>query len=153
MSSASEKHHSGWSEQPPPVLRWRIWPAVDRWYYGLAALLAWLVATYTIWDITDRWYLALPAGAVLFVAAWRFFLPVYYELNRDGVTHSVFGWRRCIPWNEIRRYEADRQGVWLSPFSDACPWDVFQGHYLPWGERGDEVLERIHYYLQHDPEE
>lgn len=97
--------------------------------------------------MTGRIHLALLAAAVLAASLWRFFLPVTFELNADGVNQYFFGRHRSIIWKEIRRYELRPAGVLLSPFSDSCPMDAFRGLFLPWGDRRDEVLGQIRYYL------
>ena len=96
---------------------------------------------------TGRLHLALFAVLVLTVALWRFFIPVLFELNTDGVNQWVFRRHRRISWNEIRRYEICSKGVLLLPHADSRPMDAFRGLYLPWRNRREEVLAQVHYYL------
>ena len=85
--------------------------------------------------------------AVLGLSLWRFFLPVTFELNAEGVEQSLLGWQRRIPWAAIHRYEICKAGVLLFSQADRCPIDVMRGLYLPWEEHRDEVLAHVRYHL------
>jgi hypothetical protein len=107
-------------------------------------------AGFLVYWTTGQVHLAAIAVVPLSVALWRFFLPVQYELNDDGVQQSVLGRHRGVPWDCVHRYEICRTGVLLLPFSDYCRMDVLRGLYLPWGGHRGEILSRIHYYLDRE---
>jgi hypothetical protein len=150
MSSSSRAHPTFWANGPPPSFHWASWPAKQ---HGLAATM--LVIGIVAVGFLVRWttgevHLAAIAVVALSVALWRFFLPVRYELNDDGVQQSVLGRHRSVPWDAVHRYEICRTGVLLLPFPDYCQMDVLRGLYLPWGGHRDEILNRIHYYLDRE---
>jgi hypothetical protein len=150
MSSSRKKLPTFWANGPPPSFRWASWPARE---HGLAAvmLVIGLVAVgFLVYRTTGHVHLAGMAVVALSVALWRFFLPVRYELNDDGVQQSVFGRHRGVPWDRVHRYEICRAGVLLLPFSDYCQMDVLRGLYLPWTRHRDDILNRVRYYLDHE---
>jgi len=147
MSSESKASDPLWPDDPPPSVRWRSWPLRDKMLTALTVVIGLIAVGLATGWVTDKAHLGLLAAAVLAVGLWRFFLPVTYELNSDGVNQRVLGRHRCIPWNRIRHYEVNSRGVLLLPFSDRCPMDAFRGLYLPWGSRRDEVLAQLRYYV------
>ena len=150
MTEPSE-YESTWADEPPPLVRWWSWPIRDS-IPGAFVVLAGLSAAGTgVHAATGRLHLALFVVLALSVALWRFFIPMLFELNTDGVNQWVFGRHRRISWNEIRHYKICSKGVLLLPREEYCPMDALRGQYLPWRNRREEVLDQIHYYL--DPSE
>ncbi len=110
----------------------------------MAALVgAWVLVRWS----TGRTDLAFLALAALALAMWRFFVPVTFELNAQGIEQSVLRWRRRIPWDAVGRYEVCSAGVLLLPHADRRPMDSLSGLYLAWGGRREEVLAHIRYHL------
>jgi hypothetical protein len=90
--------------------------------------------------------------ALLAVAAWRYFVPVQYEINPQGVFQEVFGMRHRISWRSIGHVELGRDGLLLAPARVCCA--ACRGLYLPWGRHRAEVLALVHYHLhQFHPDE
>jgi hypothetical protein len=136
-----------WSNDPPPPLRWQSWPAKERIFAGLAAGLGLASVALCVYGVTARAHLALVATAALALSLWRCFVPTSYELNPDGVNQWFLGQHRRIAWSAIQRYELGPKGVLLLPYADYCPMDALRGLYLAWGERRDDILAQLHYYL------
>jgi len=131
----------------PAAIRWRSWPAVERFgRTGLVALVL-LVATALVRWSTGRTVLALLALAALLVALWRYFVPVHFELDENGVDHWALGLRRHVPWSAISRYEVCRTGVLLVPNGDQTPMSAIAGLFLPFAENEEAVLRRLRYYI------
>ena len=152
MSTMSAREEPFWPEEPPPSMRWWSWPLRENTLCAGLVLLGLAAAGIGIRQLTGATHLALLAVAVLAIALWRFFLPVQFELNADGVNQWLFGRCRQIPWKAICGYEVCSAGVLLLPRADRCPMDPLRGLYLPWGSRRDEVLARVRYYLDPRPE-
>jgi hypothetical protein len=150
MSSSPKEHPTFWANGPPPSFRWTGWPARERGVSAILVTIGLLAVGFLVHWITDQVHLAAVAVAVLSVALWRFFVPVRYELNDDGVQQSVLGRHRRVPWDCVHRYEICRTGVLLLPFSDYCQMEVLRGLYLPWGKNRDEIVSRIRYYLDRE---
>lgn len=129
----------------PPPLMWRVWPLEE------GGPTAWLLATLlggavllAGWQ-TQSAVLALLAGAVAALAAWRYFLPVHYEVNSQGVFQTVLGRRRRVSWRSIGRLEVGHDGVLIAPADRFSP--TLRGIYLPWGAHRAELLASMDYYL------
>ena len=147
MSSASHVGHSTWTDEPPPLVRWRSWPLRDAPLAALVVVAGLIGVGMLVQSQTGRLHLAIGAALVLALSAWRFFLPVTIELNAEGVHQWVLGRHRRIPWNEIRRHRVFRAGVLLLPHEQGPPIDVLHGLFLSWGRRRDEILAQLTYYL------
>ena len=131
---------------PPPV-RWRVWPLWDRPFRGTAVLVSLAIAGFVAEWATGQPYVGLIVAAALMASVWKFFVPMSFELDRQGVSRQCFGRRHRIPWKAINRHELCVEGVLLLPHADACPMDTFQGLFLPWSDSREEVLAHIEYYL------
>lgn len=131
---------------PPPPLRWRSWPLEEggptAWVLtttivAIAALVGWVMAS-AVW--------AIVACALLSVAAWRYFIPVYFEISHQGIFQEVFAQRTRIAWRSVTAVEVCREGLLFTPGDICCP--AARGFYLPWGRHRPEVLALVSYYLQ-----
>ena len=147
MSTASARGNSAWADEPPPLVRWRRWPLRDNFLFGAMALVGLAAVGLLVYWQTDRLHLAIGAALAIAIATWRFFVPVTFELNAEGVHQWVFGRHRRIPWSEIRQHQIFSSGVLLLPYEHGSPIEVMQGLFLPWGMRRDEILAQIRYYL------
>ncbi len=133
--------------EPLPAIRWRVWPLKDRpWASALVIAGLAALAAFVHWS-TAAVHLALFAAVVAALGLCRFFLPTQYELSVEGVAQQVAGRRRRIPWHAVGRYEVFADGVMLLPAPDPRPLDAFQGVFLPWIDRREEVLDQVHHYL------
>jgi hypothetical protein len=147
MSSGSKRREALWTDNPPPTLSWRCWPLGEQ-AVGTAIVLVCLAAVGVgVHWLTSQIHLAVLAVAVLALAMWRYFLPIHFELTPEGVNQWLFGGHRRIPWTAIHRYEIRSSGVLLLPFADRSAMDAFRGLYLPWGDRREEVLFQVRFYL------
>ncbi|HVX14245.1 MAG TPA: hypothetical protein VHC22_23870 [Pirellulales bacterium] len=130
----------------PPPLRWRSWPLEEggssAWLLA-AALLA--IAGLVGWVMSSPVW-ALVACSVFALSVWRYFVPVYFEINHQGIFQEVFSRRQRIAWRSIGSVEVCRSGLLLAP------GDVYfaaaRGLYLPWGSHRAEVLALVGYHLQ-----
>ena len=69
-----------------------------------------------------------------------FLLPTGYRLTKEAVEVRSLGVVRVRPWTEMRRYEVDASGVFLSPFEKRSWLDAYRGvRLLPGGNR-DQVV-------------
>jgi hypothetical protein len=147
MSSVSSRGNSAWTDEPPPLVRWRRWPLRDNLLIGAMGIAGLVGAGVLVYWQTDRLHLAIGATLVVAIAAWRFFVPVTFELNAEGVHQWILGRHRRISWSEIRCHQFFSTGVLLLPYEQGSPIDVMHGLFLPWGLRRDEILAQLRYYL------
>lgn len=108
----------------------------------VAALASWLGA----WATRSATAGAVVA-IVLAISLWRTWLPVRYQLGASGITQSVFGRARRIPWTAIQRYEVQARGVLLLADPAATPLGPLRGFVMPWGAHREQVLALLEFYL------
>jgi hypothetical protein len=104
-----------------------------------------LLAAMTGWVMSSALWAVLACG-LLALAAWRYFVPVYFEIGPQGIFQEVFGRRQRISWRSIGHVERGRDGLVLAPGGVACP--ALRGLYLPWGRHQADVLALVDYHLQ-----
>ena len=104
---------------------------------ALTALVGWVMAS-TLW--------ALAACGLLALAAWRYFVPVYFEINPQGIFQEVLSRPQRISWRSIGHVEVCRDGLFLAPGDVCCA--PMRGLYLPWGGHRAEVLALVSYHMQ-----
>jgi hypothetical protein len=148
MPSLADPTNSSWTDEPPPLVRWRSWPLRENPLIGMLALAGLVGAGMYVYWATGRMHLAIGAALALAVAGWRFFVPVTFELNSEGVHQWFLGRHRRIPWTEVRRHRVFRSGTLLLPYERDAPIDVLHGLFLPWGRRREEILAQLRYYLE-----
>jgi hypothetical protein len=129
----------------PPPLRWRSWPMEEggptAWILtagmlSLTALVGWVMAS-AVW--------AVVACGLLALASWRYFVPIHFEINPQGIVQEVLGRRQRISWRSIAHFEVCRDGLLLT--GDVC-CAALRGLYLPWGRHRAEVLALVQHHLR-----
>ena len=147
MSLSHQSSPPSWPDEPLPLVCWRSWPLGESPIRSGLVLAGLLAAGLGVRGVTGHSSLALLAVAALTLSLWRFFLPVVFTLNADGVNESLLGRDRRLPWLAIHRYEVCPKGVLLLPYTDAAGVDSFQGLFLPWGGHRQEIQALLDYYL------
>ena len=134
--------------QPPPAaLRWQSWPAREK-PLRTAALAVGLAGAATGIYLSTAQVLPTVLAVAAFVASlWRFFLPVVFELDEEGVDQRIFGRPRRIPWQAVRGYTVHSAGVLLLPCKDPSPLAALRGLYVPFSTHRDEILTHVRRYL------
>ena len=89
-------------------------------------------------------------AAALAITLWRTWLPVTFDIGMLGVTQTVLGRSRRIPWSAVRSHAIVGEGVLLSPDEQLTPLSSLRGLYLPWAGQREKVLACVDYYLR-DP--
>jgi hypothetical protein len=131
----------------PPSLQVVNWPLRDDGIRGwlMIALLAGVAAA--AGEVAH----SVPMGSVVFVAlataAWRLWIPVRFEFNAKGITETVFGRRRRMPWTDFARYEVRRGGVLLLADSQPSVLAPFRGLFIRWRDQRDKLLETLDFFL------
>ncbi len=137
-------------DEPLPVLQVTDWPLRDDAAQAVAALLGigGFSTVIGVWSGTP--WLTLAAASALFLATWRLWLPVHFELDVRGVQWRLFRWRHFIPWTNIADARQDPQGVLLLGRRWPWPWSAFRGLYIAGHGRRDELHAVVRFYLQRD---
>jgi hypothetical protein len=130
------------TNEPTDAFTWNAHPAKERPGATLFALAV-IVATGVLCGLMmNLWWAAL-ASLVLIVSLNRFFFPSRFTIDGEGVVASyLFGSRR-FDWSQVRRFQHDRHGVFLSTRAAASRLDAYRGMQLLFGRSKDEVLRRI----------
>lgn len=147
MSSSTEEYPSAMTPPPPAPLRWRSWPVHDDTLRAALLAAGLLALGVVVRLVAGHTYLAVLAVLAVAAAAWRFFVPVTFDLGETGIDRWTLGRRRHIPWEAIRRYETGPDGLLLFPDDARSPLSAFRGLFIPWGTRREEVLAFFQRYL------
>lgn len=131
------------ADQKVEPLTWRVHPARERvgaTVFALAVVggMVWMVGEI----MENPWWGLLPAGFFL-VTLQRFFLPSEFCIDEDGVTAKFTFTSLKYAWKEIRRFQHDGRGAFLS--TRRCPslFDSFRGMHLMFADNREQVIERI----------
>ncbi|MGE5179403.1 MAG: hypothetical protein ACM3PF_09945 [Bacteroidota bacterium] len=131
------------ADETPPLaneVAWSVWPARGRPLAAAvllagAAVLGLLVAKGT----QDR-VLGVAAPLFVLVSVSSFLLPTRYRLTPDAVEVRSLGVVRARPWSEMKRFEQDDAGLFLSPFEKRSWLDAYRGVRLTLGGNRDQVV-------------
>ena len=138
--------------RPPRPVHWRSWPLMDGgltiWLWPpTVALFAWLT-----WQATGSLGWAMFVLVMLLICLWKMFVPVYYELNTEGVELRLMGHWRRLAWRKFDGWGQFPRGAVLHtrPAPDEPP-DLLHGLYLPLSPSRrrirDKALRALNYYL------
>lgn len=127
---------------------WRVHPARER---ISAAVFAVIIIAAMIWMIAEimenPWWGLLPAVFFL-VTLQRFLFPSEFRIDEAGVSANSAFSTSSIRWKEIRRFQHDNRGAFLSSRRRPSMFDGFQGIHLVFGGNRDEVVERINHGMK-----
>lgn len=121
-------------------LSWSVWPARERPIAAAVLLGASIVLGVLVQQGTHDRVLSVAAPLFVLVSLSSFLLPTSYRLSADGFEVRSLGMVRTRPWSEMRRFEADATGVFLSPFERKNWLDAYRGARLVFGGNRDQVV-------------
>jgi hypothetical protein len=119
---------------------WRVWPARRRPLAALVLLAGAAVLGVLVAQGTHDRVLGLAAPLFVLLSISSFLLPTGYRLTRDGIEVRSLGVVRTRPWSEMRRFEVDESGVFVSPFEKRSWLDAYRGVRLTAEENRDQVV-------------
>jgi len=121
-------------------LTWSVWPARQRPMAAAILLGASVVLGGLVEQGTHDRVLAVAAPMFVLVSVSSFLLPTSYRLHAEGFEVRSLGMVRSRPWSEMRRFDADATGVFLSPFERKNWLDAYRGARLVYGGNRDQVV-------------
>ena len=121
-------------------LTWSVWPARQRPMAAAILLGASVVLGGLVEQGTHDRVLAVAAPMFVLVSVSSFLLPTSYRLHAEGFEVRSLGMFRSRPWSEMRRFDADATGVFLSPFERKNWLDAYRGARLVYGGNRDQVV-------------
>jgi hypothetical protein len=119
---------------------WRIWPARQRPLTAIVLIAGALVLGVLVSRGTQDKVLGIAAPVFVLASLSSFLLPTEYRLTREAIEVKSLGVVRSRPWSEMRRFEEDRSGVFLSPFEKRSWLDAYRGVRLDPGGNRDQVV-------------
>lgn len=93
-----------------------------------------------MWVMFEHWLYAVIAAVVLFLSTMKYYFPVRYRLDGDGVRRWYLGFEKFRPWSDFRNIYVHDDGVFLAPFEKPSRLDAFRGLYVTYGRNKDEVV-------------
>ncbi|MHA2610517.1 MAG: hypothetical protein V2G48_04560 [bacterium JZ-2024 1] len=96
----------------------------------------------------EDWFLPAFALVFLLVILSAFFLPTDYELDRSGISIQRLFYRKRKGMKWIRRWEVFPQAIFLSPYSQSCWKERFEGIFLFFPPGREELIARVEEFLR-----
>jgi hypothetical protein len=109
------------------VVAWSVWPARRRPLAAMVLIAGAVVLGMLVAQGTQDRLLGVAAPLFVLLSVSSFLLPTGYRLTRETVEVRSLGVVRSRPWSEMRRYEEDATGVFLSPFEKRSWLDAYRG--------------------------
>jgi len=127
--------------------RWRSWPLRESPWRSLGVGGGLCALAVVVGMMTGSVLLGGLIALAMAIALWRFFLPVWFEINEQGVEQSLFLRRHRLPWQSIRYFRRCRAGVLLVPRGQRSEMATFHAVYVPWNGCRDRVLLFVEHFL------
>jgi hypothetical protein len=121
-------------------LTWSVWPARKKPLAAAVLLAGAVVLGILIARGTGDALLGIAAPLFVLVSVSSYLLPTRYRLTRDAVEVRSLGVVRSRPWSEMKRFEEDDAGLFLSPFAKRSWLDAYRGVRLAVGGNRDDVV-------------
>ncbi len=121
-------------------LTWSVWPARNRPIAAGVLVVAAIVLGILVRQGTHDHVLSVAAPMFVLASVSSFLLPTSYRLFAEGFEVRSLGMVRSRPWTEMRRFEADATGIFLSPFERKNWLDAYRGARLLYGGNRDQVV-------------
>ena len=136
----------------PPVrdsaLHWTAHPLAQESPGRSAALVGAIVLiSFLAADAFGHPLFALISLVVLAGSMSRYLLPTHYAVDETGVTCRHLFRARCLSWNQVRRADVHRDGLFLSPFTRSCRLDSFRGVFLRFRGNDGAVTDFVHAHV------
>ncbi len=116
----------------------------------MAAVVVGIVGAYYVGG--GSVFLTLLGAAILLVSLWPVFTPTTYVLDQRGVTLRRPLRKDFRPWENFKRFDAERVNLLLSPFPRPSRLDPFRGVVLRFHSNREEVVEFVAARLAHTAE-
>ena len=146
MSSSWEEKTAS-RQQIPESIRIVNWSLRDSGLSAWAVALLTLAAAIYAGQASHSWAMGIVWFTVLFIVAWRVWIPVTFDVGKKGVTQVVLGLRWRIPWSHIAGYQVRRRGVLLLADPKPSSLAPLRGVYIQWKSQRDELIELLEYFL------
>jgi hypothetical protein len=125
------------------VLEWSVHPVRESSGKSAIAIGFPLIAAVLVYLWMRSWFWTLLGVILLFASEFPFFIRTAYRFDSQGVTMNRGGVKINKPWDQVRSYYPDKNGVQLSPYLKPFWMENFRGLYLQYGRHKDEILKYL----------
>ncbi len=132
---------------PPTKLQWVSHPVREEPGGNWIVLLFVALIAAAMWLTTGRFYWVGFGVLIVLAANRQWFLPTFLTLDEEGAEVRGLLLRRRKSWREIKRAQADRHGVLLSPFAFPSRLEVFRGLFLRFSRNREAVMEFVNRHV------
>lgn len=131
---------------PGPTAAWTFLPLVHQRKLVVGALCGVLAVFLLVAWVTSKPYLGAIIALLGAVTVWRLFVPVHFQIDKEGITQRV--WRRSglTAWSAIRSLELSDEGLSIQSKSALGEFSGLRRMMVPWGSHRDEVLACIEFH-------
>jgi hypothetical protein len=129
-------------------LSWVTHPMVEYPWKAVVFWVVFLLVLGAVWLYTHEWVFVILSGLILFGSLRGFVLPTRYKINHEGIEVDRTFYKVSKSWNDYRSYAAERNGIFLSPFSVKHRMENFRGLFVPTGKHHQEVVRLVGKHLQ-----
>lgn len=145
--SSVHSHDSTRQRVAPADITLTNWPLRDQMLPSILLAVALVgLACGVSWVASDA-RVGGAAGAALFVATWRWWIPVAFTFNPAGISQTMLGRTSRKPWSAVACYRKLARGVLLLPDADDSAAATFRGRYVAWRDRRDDLLGLLEFYV------
>jgi len=139
-SSAAQLSSQYDTEQPASALEWTSHLFARNPVKGTIPIAITALFCVIVWFTFQIWLYVALSAVVLFFSMARFYFPVQYRLDDEGVRIRFLGREKSRPWSDFRNVYVHKDGMYLAPFEQPSRLDAFRGIGLNFGENRDEVV-------------
>jgi hypothetical protein len=125
------------------TLEWTAHPVRESAVKASIAIGFPLIAAGLIFLWMRSWFWTLLGFILLFASEFPFFIRTAYRFDGQGVSMNRGGVKISKPWDQVRSYYPDKNGVQLSPYLKPFWMENFRGLYLQYGGHKDEILKYL----------
>jgi uncharacterized membrane protein len=129
-------------------LRWVTHPMAEYPWKAVVFWAVFLLVLAAVWAYTHEWIFVILSGLILLASLRGFVLPTRYKIDHKGIEVDRTFYKVRKSWDDFRSYAAERNGVFLSPFSVKHRMENFRGLFVPTGRHHKEVVDLVGKHLQ-----
>ncbi len=144
-------HDIDLSYRAPPAIAWRSHPLRDEVPESWLVLMFTFAMGWLTFLATTSLVTTLFVAALFLATCSRAWLPVAWEVSREGVMRRRFGVATKWPWRRFATYQVDRRGILFTACREPQPWHFLRSVHVPWSPHQDQLLALVAHYMGPPP--
>ena len=145
-SKQRQQNKSNGSQRLP--LQWRVHLALKRPVGTAISIIAIALTVYIGSVLLNSLLIGCIGGIVLLFMLSDFLFPVAYQLDEEGAKVITLFGQRAIPWEQVKAYYVEGDGIVLFPCERPSPIAAFRSLYLRFDGNKEEVLNVVKMYTE-----